>query len=251
MQPEGDHRGGGKSLGERLATVAVPLLAIVTGVLFGVLWLAYSEFHAELGVRPADAGVQYGPELGGAAGIVVLIVGASVLVTAIVAAAWWLASKSDQPHRGLAPAPTAARLGVLAVATVVGLTGAVAVFMISGANARADAVKDGKPLEPLRIFGIEVLGIRADLADVEVLRPSTGSAATTTATAAILQALRDRSDEEKPLFYLGRTATSFVLYDSEHQTALYIPTATAVVQTHNCETKRRDDRCAEILRRVE
>jgi hypothetical protein len=49
-------------------------VALGAGVVYGLLILAYSEFYKELGVRPADVGLDYGRGLGGAAGLALLAV---------------------------------------------------------------------------------------------------------------------------------------------------------------------------------
>jgi hypothetical protein len=239
---------------ELAIAAAAPALAVMTGLIYGVLVLAHSEFHSELGVRPSDAGVEYGPGLGGAAGIVALIGGAAALLTGGVTGIWWVVSKI----RSNTKKPTARHvlLGGAAIAIALGVV--ISVLLVWGANNRADTVKQGRPLEPLRIAGIELLGIRADLADVEVVRlaqaanpsaktPVASAPAVSSEGVQIIAGLRSRGRGDKPLLYLGRSAVAVVVYDSENQRVLQLPTAMTVVQTHNCETQRRDARCNEIL----
>jgi hypothetical protein len=53
-----------------------------------------------------------------------------------------------------------------------GLVGAMTVaFFVKEADDRADQVKQGAPLDPVRLLGLEILGMRADLAS---LRPVVG-----------------------------------------------------------------------------
>src|SRR5919106_5359470 len=65
-------------------------VALGAGAVYGLLILAYSEFYKELGVRPADVGLDYGRGLGGAAGLALFAVvmfaipaGAYLLVTTL------------------------------------------------------------------------------------------------------------------------------------------------------------------------
>jgi hypothetical protein len=271
-----------------LVTVAAPLLAIATALIYGILVLAYSEFHAELGVRAVDAGVNYGPGLGGTARIVALIASLSVVLTAISIAVWWTfrritspshpqlddvdsdpvsADEGHPPHQveGVGESATAERAGrrpaVSDVAKPVIATGAVwvclialalAIFLIEGANNRADAVKRGKPLEPLRVFGVELLSIRADVAGVEILRLSEAGAqmAPLPEHDQILADLRERDPAtDRALFYLGRSTASSVLYDSQTQRVLYIPNALVVVRSYNCETRYRNEWCDDVVDR--
>jgi hypothetical protein len=44
-------------------------------------------------------------------------------------------------------------------------------FFVKEADDRADQVKQGAPLDPVRLLGLEILGMRADLAS---LRPVVG-----------------------------------------------------------------------------
>ncbi|HEV2061050.1 MAG TPA: hypothetical protein VGR11_16990, partial [Solirubrobacteraceae bacterium] len=54
----------------------IPAIVAVGAALgYGVLILSYSEFYAELGVRPGDVGLEFGPGLGGIAGVAVLLIG--------------------------------------------------------------------------------------------------------------------------------------------------------------------------------
>lgn len=274
MAPANRENDAPKPWRELVVTVAAPLLAIATALLYGILVLAYSEFHAELGVRPVDAGVNYGPGLGGAAGIVALIAGLSLVLTAITLAGCWAAPLLRTRHRshpddpdadGVAETATAEpvsrRSAVSGVAKAVVSTAAVwgcviavllAGWLINGANNRADAVKRGKPLEPLRVFGLELLSIRADIADVEILRSGEAGAQVVPLPEQdqILADLQDRDPAtDRALFYLGRSAASSVLYDSQTQRVLYVPNAVAVVRTYNCETRYRHDWCDEVLER--
>jgi hypothetical protein len=98
------------------------------------------------------------------------------------------------------------------------------------ANTRADQVKAGLPVEPVRIAGIEILSVRADLAKVKPIdlnaRPSSA-----------LEELRGRDK----LFYLGRTAGTLVLYDANTQSSWHVPASTLALRVANCETRRVTD----------
>lgn len=62
-------------------------LALLAGVVvYGLLTVAYDTFYAELGLTPADVGVQYGSSIGGAAALTVVV----FLITAGLGTALWL-----------------------------------------------------------------------------------------------------------------------------------------------------------------
>jgi hypothetical protein len=60
----------------------VGAIALVSGVVvYGLLATAYDKFYSELGLTPADVGVQYGKTLGGAAALTILVLMVMVLCT--------------------------------------------------------------------------------------------------------------------------------------------------------------------------
>lgn len=200
-------------------------------VIYGALALAYSRFYAELGVRPADVGVQFGTGLAGAAGLTFGIVAVAAAMTIIGAALWILAGRLlGRTRLSFFQEKVSGRGVVLAAAATVvilglGFTG----YFMFTADSWADRVKQGKPVEPVMIIGVEILGVRADLAQVEPVADGDESAT--------LRALERRPDVNPELLYLGRSSAAVILYDSKTQSAEHIPDAYVIVTALNCETK--------------
>jgi hypothetical protein len=223
---------GGRSESDRnvlqeIAGALPAALAVGAALVYGLLILAYSEFYSELGVRPSEVGLQYGPGIGGIAGvaiIVVLVVVASLLV--------FFAARSVYRNR----VPKELRRArspvlVLTICLVVSLFCiGVAMLFTRAANTRADQVKQGLPVEPVRIFGLEFLSVRADLANVKATNLNA-------APTPVLKKLRGR----EKLLYLGRTSSTLVLYDANAQSSWHVPASAVAVRVANCETRRATD----------
>jgi hypothetical protein len=97
------------------------------------------------------------------------------------------------------------------------------------ANHQADNAKKGVPVEPLRVFGLEILSFRADLAHVELADPKAAEA----------EAYEEVKGADK-LLYLGRADGAVVLYEPARQSSWRLPASTFAVRTLNCETKLLD-----------
>jgi hypothetical protein len=82
---------------------------------------------------------------------------------------------------------------------------------------RADEVRRGQEVSPVRVFGITVLAIRASHAAVR----ATGKPGETVA----IDYLRSRD-----LLYLGRTNGTIVLYDSQSDEAIHVPASLIVLR---------------------
>lgn len=222
--PKGDH-------GDRwkLAAAVVPVvLAIGAALIYGLLVLAYSEFYRELGVRPGDVGLDYGRGIGGAAGITI-----ALLAVAGIAAILYLALLGVGNRRSRDFSKGGLALVALVAIGVVCVVGVVPFARF--ANSRADQVKNGRALEPIGFLGVEMLAVRADPAKLQPIGRSP-------AQLKLLRRVRDHR-----LFYLGRSATTMVIYDQTTQRALYLPAATIMVETSNCETsKNLDDECKRL-----
>jgi hypothetical protein len=137
----------------------VPLTFALGAVLvYGFLILTYSQFYAELGVRSSEVGVQYGPGVGGIAGVALVLIVFAGLPAAIYALAARRYPKLAT-HRAIALAAAVILVGVCALTVA---------FFVKEADDRADRVKKGAPLEPVRFIGLEILSMGADLAS---LRP--------------------------------------------------------------------------------
>ncbi len=205
------------------------MLAIGAALIYGLLVLAYSEFYRELGVRPGDVGLDYGRGIGGAAGITI-----ALLAVAGIAAIAYLALLRMRKERSAGFSKGALALVALIAIAIVSLVGVVPFARF--ANSRADQVKNGRALEPIGVFGVEMLAVRADPATVEPIGRSV-------AQVKLLRRVRGHR-----LFYLGRSATTMVLYDQTTQRALYLPAATIMVETSNCETRKNQDAACRQLR---
>lgn len=202
-------------------TAAIALGGVL---IFGALLLAYGQFYRELGVSLNDVGVEYGRALGGAAGLTIVL----LISTTVVAAGVWFAA--DRVRRHVSFVPTM-------FCTFALLTLIAAVSLARWANARASAVKQGKPVESVRLLGFEILSIRAAPAVVQVVQTEQ-----TSKLSKSVEALK------QPLFYLGQGRGQVVLYEQPTQHAIFIPlNLVALLQTSNCETHRSPDKiCREV-----
>ena len=150
-----------KNVLEEIARALPAAFAVGAALVYGLLILAYSEFYSELGVRPSEVGLQYGPGVGGIAGVaivVVIVVVMSLLLFFVGRRAYARLAPEKLPRRR---SPVSVLMVSLVVVSVCVL---VAGLFARAANTRADRVKQGLPVEPVRIAGIELLSVRADLA---------------------------------------------------------------------------------------
>ena len=102
-----------------------------------------------------DVGVEYGKALGGAAGLTIVLLFASAIVATVV---WFAAGRFG---RHVSPLRT-----MFFTFAAVALIAAIGLPRL--ANARASAVKHGKPVESVRILGVEILTVRAAPAIVQI-----------------------------------------------------------------------------------
>jgi hypothetical protein len=128
----------------------------------------------------------------------------------------------------LAPRIARARLWLVIANTI--LVCAILLFaFVERANDAADVAKAGAPVEPVRIFGVELLGFRADLAMIALADPK----------AATTDAYKELKDADT-LLYLGRSSSSLVVYEKDRQSAWHLPASIFAVRAMNCETNVRD-----------
>jgi len=218
---------GDRNVVEEVTSALPAALALGAALVYGLLILAYSEFYSELGVRPSEVGLQYGPGVGGIAGVAIVllvVVVISLLLFVIVRRAFpRIAAKESEEGRSPLFLATVCLV-------VVSVCISVAALFARAANSRADRVKLGLPVEPVRIAGIELLSVRADLAEVTPTdlnaRPSSG-----------LEHLRGR----EKLLYLGRNSGTLVLYDANTQSSWHVPASALAVRVANCETRHATD----------
>jgi hypothetical protein len=214
--------------------------AIIAGgaaLAYGLLIVPYSEFYAELGVRPSEVGLELGPGLGGIVGVAVLLTLAAIILFlyTLVFGSRRPAPRSDsgKPETGKKtrtsfPGPLI--IGGLIAVVVIGL------FLMDDAREAAEKARAGKHVGPLTLVGLEVVAIRADPAEV---RPANEEAA----RSETYLDLRDQTS----LMYLGRSGSTLVLYDPSDQSSWKIPASAFTVKTFNCDTnireEDRDSRC--------
>jgi hypothetical protein len=200
-----------------LGSLIPAIVAVGAALAYGVLILSYSEFYAELGVRPGDVGLEYGPGLGGVAGVaVLLILGLAAVGLYSFAASRWLFPGSEPKDENRR------RIGALLVGGFV--VGLIALFLIDDAREAAAKARNGAPVGPLTLKGVEVVALRADRATVVLADPRAADSET-------YRLLRHR----EPLMYLGRSGGSLVLYDPDAEKSWQIPASMFTVRTVNCE----------------
>jgi hypothetical protein len=202
------------------------VLAVGGALVYGLLVFAYSQYYAELGVRPAEVGLQYGPGVGGSAGVAVLLVLVIVLGSLVPGL---LGVRTRIGEEGAWP-PWTRSLAWFSLCFVIIMSVATG-WLVWIANNNGDKVKRGEPVEPIRIGFIvqfELMSFRADLATVAPAKRN---------PAPEIAALSERTDE---LLYLGRSEGIVVLYDAFRETIYHVPAAAVVVRTRNCETRLRD-----------
>jgi hypothetical protein len=195
-----------------LLQAVAPVLAVGAVVVYGVLTVAYSKFYRELGVNPGDVGLDYGRGLQGVAGASIVMALAAVVFGLL----WRVAA------RGREPTKRAVRWSV-SILTLVSIC-VFAWALSQRADQHADNVKEGRWLQPLEIFDLEVLGVRAYPA---IVKPAT-SAVVASGIAAETTGHR--------LFYIGQASGTMVLYDSTVQRVWHVPAALVSLTTENCET---------------
>jgi hypothetical protein len=186
-----------------------------------VLIVSYSEFYAELGVRPSEVGLELGPGLGGIVGVTVLLILAlAVLSVYAIVISRWLAPASGPEARARARTLLVGPLivGGLVAVLVIGW------FLNDDARDAAEDARRGTPVGPLTIRGLEVVALRADRAYVSPVDPKAAETET-------YRALSHRAR----LMYLGRSGNTLVLYDLDRQSSWRIPASMFTVRTLNCE----------------
>jgi hypothetical protein len=206
---------------EFLIKLVAPVLAIATAVLFGMLTIEYDQFYRELGMAPGDVGVEYGTQLGGAVGLVLIV----TLITVVLLLLWkGLLVMLRRPVWMLGQDRTALQRAVLAgiaVATV-----AVSGFVVHQADRAADQAKAGQWVQPLGWGPLMYLGVRAYPARVSLVTSGDGKRLNLDGVN------RDR------LMYIGHGQATVVLYDADQQRPVYLPTSQVIVIAYNCETER-------------
>jgi hypothetical protein len=206
---------------------ALPATLAIAGVLvYGVLIVAYSEFYAELGVRPAEVGLEFGPGLGGLAGVAIILIVLVALSTALTLLCVRFFGQA---------LPELKRIRLLLLGlNVIAVSAVLLVAFSQLANDQADNAKDGSPVQPFRLLGLEILPFRADLARVELADPKAAEAD-----------VYEEVEGADKLFYLGRADGAVVLYEPGRQSSWRLPASAFAVRTLNCETTKpnRDPAC--------
>jgi len=251
----------------------VGAMALLSGVVvYGLLATAYDKFYAELGLTPADVGMQYGKTLGGAAAL-------TILVFVVMGLCTWAFSVLLTSVR---TATGELRTAVVTIAGLVGLAVLVASVATGGALSALILVaslivlyvgsrKERQPQQrraALAVAGTAAAGVtwlvlsvgmnlyadhRADQikAGGWVEPPESGGlvffsvramptrlqASTDTATDKAFAA--ERADHK--LRFLGVANGLLVVYDATTQEALMLPATQFRLPILNCETDKLDD----------
>jgi len=253
----------------------VGALALLSGVVvYGLLATAYDKFYAELGLTPADVGMQYGKTLGGAAAL-------TILVFVVMGACTWAFQALLRSH-AFQSASRELRTAVVAIAAAVGLallvasvaTGGVLAGLVLAASLLALFLGLRKPnrQRPRRVTvavaGAAAAGVtwlmlsagmnayanhRADQikAGGWVEPPESGGLVffSVRAMPTRLQASTDTATDkafaadrgEHKLRFLGVANGLFVVYDATTQEALMLPATQFRLPILNCETDKLDD----------
>jgi hypothetical protein len=245
----------GRSDFKDFLAAAASIATLGSAVIYGLLALGYSEFYRELGIAPRDVGVEVSKTLGDAVGLAIVLTVVSLLLAVLLLVVWRLAVRSESISGFAKRFDGTAWLlaqGKLRQFNVFFVAASVLSFLVTAiairdlANTRADDVKKGRPVEPLRVgpglrdfIPLEVLDVHAD---------------------PVLAIVSLRSGEEVPprvddarkggqLFYIGRSTGSAALYDARTQHVFVVPATSFVFEVSNCETKlnvdeacRRNDR---------
>jgi hypothetical protein len=239
-EPRSDEPRPGTSW-QTLAEHGAFLVALVGVLVYGILVLAYSEFYQELGINPADVGVDYGKALGGAAGVTLVGGLVAFLLFWIVVGGVAAIRKLSSLTLAWASRPTLALI-------VCGLVLLAALGLLHRtADHYADRIKRGQRVEPFRlpipvgdVFDLELLSVRGEPTTIKAV-----DAKQTGAANSPIQAFATA----KRLIYIGQAKGVAVIYVPERQQALYIPSSAALVVTVNCETRYADDDRCDVYER--
>jgi MFS family permease len=262
------------SLPKDLPSAALGAVAVIGVLVYGLLAAAYDKFYSELGLTPADVGVQYGKTLGGAAALAVL---ASILVGALTLLILWLnrvqraSQRVRRVRRLFAPlvlviVVAASLVAYLTRGLLAALTVAAAVALISYSILFEEreqwrlGMAIGAAITVswfiLAAFMAHEADITADkvkdgfwveppgsgglvILSVRAMPIELSSAGTTPEDQRFVQDVR-----EHRLLFLGQSNGQLVVYDATAQEALILPAADFRAPIINCETVRQQDsRC--------
>ena len=250
-------------------------IALLSGVVvYGLLATAYDKFYAELGLTPADVGVQYGKTLGGAAALTILVF--------VVMGACYLAFQALLDRHAIPSISSRKRNAVVAITAALGLaifvasvaSGGVLAGLVLAASLYLLYAGFGKPpeaqsrrLRPV-LAGAAAAGVtwwalssgmnvyanyRADqIKDGAWVEPPESGGVVFFSVRAMptkLQASTDSATDkafaaeraDHKLRFLGVANGLFVVYDATTQEALMLPATQFRLPILNCETDKLDD----------
>lgn len=209
-----------------------PILTATGLVIYFLLSLTYERFYRSLGVRPSDVGLTYANTLTNSVGMILLLGALTfVLVFTTPIGAIFHSGKRRGARikaaikRGGWPRYRAYLLGSGQVlALLIGLYWGLDLFTGFG-TAAANAVKAGRPVVSPYLGPTTLLAIHADPALIEsTLKPGENPG---------IDSLKGRN-----LLFLGQANGVAVLYDSNAQTSVLLPTASIVLRISNCATQQ-------------
>lgn len=257
----------------------VGAVALTTGVVvYGLLATAYDKFYAELGLTPADVGMQYGKALGGTAALTILVFMSTASLTFIFDRALNNRRLRDmrQKHRRVviviwAVVTGGLFAGAIGIAGLLGATVllAAAIAFLYGLTRRdPDSGRDPSGIARWTVAVAAAAGVTWLLLSVLlgyyanrqadrikkgefVQAPSSGSLVffsvrgmpteLVTATASRTDAEFTDQRNEHRLLFLGTANGLLVIYDATTQEALMLPATQFRTPVLNCETRRARD----------
>src|SRR5829696_3166454 len=223
------------------ATSIVGGVIVAAGVVvYGLLATAYDKFYAELGLTPADVGMQYGKTLGGAAALAIVV----FVLMGFTTWAFWKVLRSERFRKyGFSTAP-------FIIAAIFALALVAAAFMVSGPLASlvlllalvvlVYGLRRRKPTERTATMALAAGAAMGGLVFFSVRAMPTELEAATKADSAFVA---ERNGHR--LRYLGASSGLLVIYDATTQEALILPATQFRTPILNCETTRLagDERC--------
>jgi hypothetical protein len=201
-------------------------------VVYGLLSVTYDRFYRALGIAPSDVGLTYGTTLANSVGMILLL---AVLLLIFITTGHLRTASNWGYHRGAKSRTDRGqkrwrRYWAYLIATAevvalsVGLYWGLDLATSFGTDA-ANTVKLGRPVVVPYLGPTTLLAIHADPAVIKsALRPGENPTVD--------------SLDGQPLLFLGQANGNTVLYDSDTQSSIFLPTSSVILRVSNCATHR-------------